>query len=265
MDFTARQTVIIAILVLFLGRYLNKRFQLLRHFNIPEPVSGALPVSLLFSLIYSVWGLEINFSLEQRDALLVIFFTCVGLSSKLSTLKQGGMALVTLLVLAVGYLFLQNLTGISVAQASGLDNTLGVLAGSVSLSGGHGTAIAWAPIFTETYNINNAMEVGVACATFGLVLGGVLGGPIANFLMKKHKLSNEHHQKISVGIQHEKQTKITVNNVYSFVLVLAIAIGIGLNIHALLVELGIQLPLFVSCIFGGILLTNTVPVIWKKN
>lgn len=264
MEFSARQTVIVAIIVLFIGRYLNKRFAFLQHFNIPEPVSGALPISLIFSLIYALWGFEVTFSLEQRDALLVVFFTCVGLSSKLSTLKQGGTALITLLVLAVLYLFLQNLTGVIVSSASGLEPSLGVLAGSVSLSGGHGTAIAWAPIFSQNYNIPNAMEIGVACATFGLVLGGIVGGPIANYLIKKHNLSNNHHQSISVGVQHESHTKITVNDVYSFLLVLTVAIGIGLNLHAVLTELGIQLPLFVPCIFGGILLTNTIPLIWKN-
>lgn len=261
----SRETVILAVLVLFLGKYLTRRIKFLSKYNIPEPVSGGIIASLLFASIYFIFNVTVNFDLSQRDALLVVFFTCIGLSSKFSTLLQGGKPLVILLVVAVTYLFIQNFTGIGVAYITGIGLYEGLVGGSVSLSGGHGTAIAWAPTFIQEYGVSNAMEIGIACATFGLVLGGIAGGPIAHYLINKHNLKSTHkNEPLSVGISNPEEEKIHVDDVYSFVLILCIAIGIGLSLNEFLVSLGITLPLFVSCLFGGILLTNTVPLLWKK-
>ena len=264
MQFDSRETIIIAILVLFLGRFINKKINILSFYNIPEPVTGGIIASLVFSLFYFLSDISFSFSLDQRDSLLVVFFTCIGLSSKFSTLLEGGKTLVILLIIAIIYLFIQNLTGMGVALLTNLDIQTGVLGGSVSLSGGHGTAIAWAPIFVDEYNITNAVEIGIACATFGLVLGGIIGGPIANYLIKKHKLTSSNIEKLSVGIKNEKKEQITVDSAYSVILVLCIAIGLGLELHKLTQFIGLRLPVFVSCLFAGILLTNTIPYIWKK-
>ena len=264
MEFTARQTVIVAVLVLFLGRLLTKRIGVLKEYNIPEPVSGGIIVSLLLTLLYLLFDYSISFSLGQRDALLIIFFTTIGLNSKFSTLLEGGKTLVLLLVLAIIYLFLQNLTGIGVTLVTELPTVVGLLGGSVSLSGGHGTAIAWSPIFKEQYGIENAIEIGIACATFGLVLGGLIGGPIAKYLINKNNLSSSIPDPITVGIADEAKQKIDVDSVLTLLLVLCFAIGLGLYLHELLAYLGVKLPLFVPCLFGGILLTNSIPLLFKK-
>jgi ESS family glutamate:Na+ symporter len=263
MEFDARQTLLIAVLVLFLGRYLNKKVKFLKAYNIPEPVTGGIIASICFSVFYFIFGETIKFALQERDVLLIVFFTCVGLSAKFSTLITGGKALITVLVLAVCYLILQNMTGVAVTLFTGLSTAEGVLGGSVSLSGGHGTAIAWAPFFKEHFGIENAMEIGITCATFGLILGGVCGGPIANYLIKRYQLSPNCKGNLSVGIEDE-QEKITVHSIYSVILILCIAIGIGLQLHQIIDDIGIKLPVFVPCLFGGIILTNTLPVIWKK-
>lgn len=263
MEFDARQTLLIAVLVLFLGRYLNKKIKFLKAYNIPEPVTGGIIASICFSVFYFIFGETIKFALQERDVLLIVFFTCVGLSAKFSTLITGGKALITVLVLAVCYLILQNMTGVAVTLFTGLSTAEGVLGGSVSLSGGHGTAIAWAPFFKEHFGIENAMEIGITCATFGLILGGVCGGPIANYLIKRYRLSPNCKENLSVGIEDE-QEKITVHSIYSVILILCIAIGIGLQLHQIIDDIGIKLPVFVPCLFGGIILTNTLPVIWKK-
>ena len=263
MEFDARQTLLIAVLVLFLGRYLNKKVKFLKAYNIPEPVTGGIIASIFFSVFYIIFGETIKFALQERNVLLIVFFTCVGLSAKFSTLITGGKALITVLVLAVCYLILQNITGVAVTLFTGLSTAEGVLGGSVSLSGGHGTAIAWAPFFKEHFGIENAMEIGITCATFGLILGGVCGGPIANYLIKRYQLSPSCKGNLSVGIEDE-QEKITVHSIYSVILILCIAIGIGLQLHQLIDDIGIKLPVFVPCLFGGILLTNTLPVIWNK-
>lgn len=197
--------------------------------------------------------------------MLIVFFTTIGLSSKLSTLVQGGKPLLILLVLAVAYLFIQNLTGIGMVQLMGFPAEAGLLVGSVSLSGGHGTAIAWAPRFAAEYGLTGAMEVGIACATFGLVLGGLIGGPIAKFLITHYRLSPSHDKDLTVGVPHEHdETQIDYQHMLNAVLVISVSIGIGLGLNELLETWGLKLPDFVTCLFAGILVTNLGPLVLRR-
>ena len=264
MQLEPRTTLIIAILVLFLGRLLNDRVRFFRDYNIPEPVTGGLLASLLVGLLYWVTEIEINFDMGNRDMLLVVFFTTIGLSSRLDVLRQGGRMLILLLVMAVGYLLLQNLAGMALASFVGRPPALGLLAGSVSLSGGHGTAIAWAPTFAEMYNLPFAMEVGLACATFGLIFGGLAGGPIARFLIWKHKLASAEEGDLTIGFRYKEHEIIDVDGILRVLLVVAIAIGLGVEMNDLLEMGGLMLPDFVACLFAGIILTNTVPRVLPK-
>ena len=266
MELSIRQTVILAIIVLFLGKFINKKVNFFREYGIPEPVTGGVLASFIFGVIHYMYQFDIEFALQSRDDLLIMFFTTIGLSSRFSTLVRGGKSLLTLLVIAVAYLFLQNLTGLSIATVAGLEKPIGILGGSVSLSGGHGTAIAWAPIFRSDYGISNAMEIGVACATFGLVLGGLIGGPIATFLVQRHGLKSTSTEHITVGTPYEQpDEKIDVDSMLVSILVIAIAVGIGIHLNKLVAYLGLELPMFVTCLFAGILLTNTVPFIFKNS
>ncbi len=260
-----RDTVVVAILVLFLGKYLTSKVAFLRDYNIPEPVSGGLIASILFGVAYGVFGLEISFALGLRDALLITFFTTIGLSSKFSTLVEGGKPLLILLVVAVAYLFLQNFIGLGWARVMGQPAEVGLIGGSVSLSGGHGTAIAWAPRFVEEYGITNAMELGLACATFGLILGGLIGGPIAKFLITHYQLSPSEDPELTVGVPHERsETPIDYQHMLNSILAISASVGIGLSLNELMEALGLNLPDFVTCLFAGILVTNLGPLVFKR-
>lgn len=260
-----RQTLVLAILVLFLGKSLIARFAFLRSYNIPEPVVGGLLASIAFGVLYSFFDMQYEFALDMRDEMLIIFFTTIGLSSRFSTLMKGGAQLGVLLVLAVLYLGIQSGTGVAVATLAGFDQLIGVIGGSVSLSGGHGTAIAWTPIFRDEHGIKQAAEIGIACATFGLVLGGVLGGPLARFLVNRYKLEPSSDATQTVGIEHEStMLPVDYQHMLRAILVISIAIGFGLGIDASLAEMGVQLPTFVSCLFAGILVTNIVPIVLPK-
>jgi ESS family glutamate:Na+ symporter len=264
MELEPRATLIAAILVLFLGRFLNGKIKVFRDYNIPEPVTGGLLASLTVGLLYWLTGLEISFDMANRDMLLIVFFTTIGLSSRMDVLRQGGRSLVILLVLAVGYLFIQNLVGIGIASFVGKPPALGLLTGSVSLSGGHGTAIAWAHTFTREYGVAYAMEIGLACATFGLIFGGIIGGPIAHFLIWKNKLTPESEGDLTVGFRYREHEVINVDSILRSLLVIAIAIGLGTQLNDLFEAWGLMLPDFVACLFAGIILTNTVPRLLPK-
>lgn len=266
MHIGARDTIVVACLVLFLGKYINRKVPFFREYNIPEPVTGGILFSIFFGILYAVAGIKVSFALELRDALLIIFFITIGLSSRLKTLLKGGKALGILLVLAIGYLFIQNFTGIAVSYLSGIPSVTGVLGGSVSFSGGHGTTIAWVPIFQDDYGIANAMEMGIACATIGLVLGGFIGGPIAKFLVNRYQLEPKKEEPITVGVRHEKGDKIEMsyNNVLQIIYVIFSTAGLGIGINELLVWAGLALPDFVTALFAGIILTNLIPVFSKS-
>ncbi|APB33710.1 sodium/glutamate symporter [Gloeomargarita lithophora Alchichica-D10] len=266
--FTAdtRQTIIVAILVLYLGKYLTYRIRFLQAFNIPDAVSGGILASILFGLIYILFQWQVAFSLNIRDAFLIIFFTTIGLSSRVETLLRGGRPLLILLVTAVMYLFIQNLTGLAMASWLGLPKILGLIAGSISLSGGHGTVIAWAPILQQDYGIANAPELGIASATFGLILGGLVGGPTAKFLILKHGLQTEHGgEDLTIGIRHHQAgVKIDYGTMLNSLLVLGITIGLGLKLNEIIADLGLRLPDFVACLLAGIIFTNTVPWLFQR-
>ena len=156
--------VTLGIIVLFAGKRLNDAFGVLREFSIPEPVTGGLLFSVLIAVVYIASGVEVEFDLGARDVLLVYFFTTIGINASLRDLLKGGKPLVILLAITIAYMFLQNLTGISVASLFDLPTPVGLIGGTVSLIGGHGTAIAWAPRIAEDYGIGNAKA---ACPPIG--------------------------------------------------------------------------------------------------
>lgn len=181
-------------------------------------------------------------------------------------LLKGGKPLLVLLGIAVTYLFLQNIVGITIAKIIGIDLPIGILAGSISLSGGHGTAIAWASILQENYGVNNALEIGIASATFGLILGGLVGGPIARFLIKSNKLKTDNtEQDLTISIRdNQEAVQINYNTMLNSVFVIGLTIGLGLQINLVTDALGLKLPLFVACLFAGIVLTNTFPYLFRR-
>ena len=257
-------TVMIAILVLFLGRELDKRIKFLPRYNIPEPVSSGLIVSMLIGLYYMITGHTISFDLFFRDVLLVVFFTTIGLSSSFAELLKGGKPLIILLILSIILIFIQNAVGISLANVMGIDRNIGLLGGSISLTGGLGTSIAWGKILSTEHGTANAMEIGIACATIGLVMGGVVGGPVAGYLIKKNNLepAGDHHQHVDVSFGEEKP--ISEGSFIYTVLIIGVAVALGTYMNQLLQVINFRLPAYVTALFSGIILTNTIPLIFKK-
>lgn len=253
-------TVTLGIIVLFVGKRLNYAVAFLREFSIPEPVTGGLLFSVLFGIVYAVSGVAVEFELAARDVLLVYFFTTIGINSSLKDLLAGGKPLVVLLVITIAYMVVQNLTGISVAALFDLPSAVGLLGGTVSLIGGHGTAIAWAPRIAEDYGVSNAMEIGIAVATFGLILASLMGGPIAKLLITRHKLAPDKVETLDVGAS-EEQREAGIGSLDFLDAILAIHISgiLGILLNAGLEELGVKLPLFVTALFAGILITNLIP------
>jgi ESS family glutamate:Na+ symporter len=251
----------IGIIVLFIGKRINDSVGFLREFSIPEPVTGGLLFSLFTAMVYAFGDIAINFKLEARDFLLVYFFTTIGINASLKDLVAGGKPLIILLVITIVYMVMQNLLGISVAHLFDLPAAVGLLGGTVSLIGGHGTAIAWAPKISEQYGVANAMEIGLACATFGLILASLMGGPIAKFLIGRYRLTPENKEPLDVGVSQQNNEKPTITSLefLDSILALHVCIIFGIILNEIVKTLGLDLPLFVTCLFAGILITNTIP------
>jgi ESS family glutamate:Na+ symporter len=252
--------VTLGIIVLFVGKRINDLVSFLREFSIPEPVTGGLLFSILFGFVYGLLDVAVEFDLAARDFLLVYFFTTIGLNASLKDLLAGGKPLVILLVITIAYMFVQNLTGISVATLFDLPGVVGMLGGTVSLIGGHGTTIAWSPRIAQEFGIVNAMEIGIACATTGLILASLMGGPIAKFLISRHDLKPEKIEPQDVGISDEEPKKgVGYLDFLNAILAIHLAVIVGAILNEAIEEAGLQLPLFVTCLFAGIVLTNLMP------
>jgi len=256
-------TFTIAILVFFAGVGLNRLIGPLHRWNIPEPVTGGLLAAVVTLLAYAIFGVEISFSLDARDMLLLYFFTGIGLNAKLGDLLSGGRPLLVLLALTLVYLVIQNLIAAGSATALGLPKGITAFVGSASLIGGHGTTIAWAPIIAQRFGLSNALEVGIATATLGLVIASLVGGPIAGFLIKRHNLSGPSTPDPVVGLPDEPNDTsvddLSHVEILRTLLVLNIVILIGYALDQVVAETGIKLPLFVVCLLVGIVVTNTAP------
>jgi len=178
------ETLAIAALVLVVGRGLIERIAFLQQYAIPEPVVGGLVAALVVALLHAI-GARITFDLSARPGLMLAFFATIGLGADARMLARGGGALLLFTACVVGMLFMENLIGVGAAKAMGVDPVIGLIAGSVTMAGGHGTGAAWGQLFTEVFGLTEAPAVGLASATFGLVLGGVVGGPVAMRLIRR--------------------------------------------------------------------------------
>lgn len=256
----------IGIMVFLVGWRINKHVPLLQRYSIPEPVTGGLLASLVLALLHYGFAIDIEFNLTIRDWLLLYFFTTIGLNANFKNLVKGGPALFLLLGLTVGFLFVQNLTGTFIAQLMGQHKVTGLLGGTLALVGGHGTVIAWAPELEKIDGMHQALEIGTACATFGLVLSSVLGGPLANFLIKRRKLEPKAYEQPDIGTTQDeaKDGSLDYVKVLRALMVIQSCIVLGWMLDIFFKSRGITLPLFVSCLLVSIVVTNTVPYVLRK-
>lgn len=251
----------IAVVLLLAGKAITLRSQMLRRYSIPEPVVGGVLCAGFVAVIYFALGRQIGFQLEVRDFLLLVFFAGIGLKSDVGTLVRGGRPLFILLIAATVFIVVQNLAGMSVASAFGLDPLAGLMVGSVSLTGGVGTTVAWAPIFVEDLGIANAMELGIASNTVGLIAACLVGGPMAAFLLRRHRIESTGSTNLDLGAVHTAPPTFDYFGLLWAILVLNITIMLGMGIDALIAHTGLMLPAFVSCLIAGIILGNLGPVL----
>ncbi|MDR0207733.1 MAG: sodium/glutamate symporter [Pseudomonas putida] len=251
-------TLVAASLVLLLGRGLVARITFLRTYNIPEPVAGGLLVAMVLLGLRS-FDIQVQFDTSLQTPLMLAFFATIGLSADFASLKTGGRVVGIFLLVVTGLLVVQNAMGIGLATALGLDPLMGLLAGSITLSGGHGTGAAWGATFSEKFGLASASELALASATFGLVLGGLIGGPVARLLIGRVQTPGVEQEtpRLPRGFeQPNKERLITPFSLIETIALIAVSLLAGSLLNKFLHGTAFELPTFVCVLFVGVLLRN---------
>ena len=250
------QTLALSVVVLMLGQFLKQKINFLEKFCIPSPVVGGLIFSVLTCILYSTGVVEFTFDDTLREVCMVFFFTSVGFQANLKVLKSGGKALAIFLGLVIALIFMQNLLAVGVSHLIGLDSLVGLCTGSIPMVGGHGTAGAFGPVL-EDFNVQGATTIFTAAATFGLVAGSLIGGPIGKRLIeKKHLLDTIVTEDDSLLIEEEKKHERHSNMYAAAVFQLILAVGLGTIISELLTKTGLTFPIYIGAMIVAAIVRN---------
>ncbi len=267
--FSTYETLALASLVLLLGYFLVKRISILKTFNIPEPVVGGFIVAISLLIWNKVDGTSFNFDKNLQTTMMLVFFTSIGLSANFSRLIKGGKPLIVFLFVAGLLIICQNVIGVVGSLALGIHPAYGLLAGSVTLTGGHGTGAAWADTFVHQFNLQGATEIAMACATFWfslLVASSV--AQFARFLLNRQKQGenpeNDEVDDIQEAFEHPTyKRKITSRSLIETIAMMSICLLIGQYLDAQTKGTAFQLPTFVWCLFTGVIIRNILTNIFR--
>jgi ESS family glutamate:Na+ symporter len=269
------QTAGIGSLALLVGMFLTKKVDFLRRFCVPSPVSGGIIFSLLSLMLFGWFHIEMSFDGALKDVFMLAFFTCVGFQSDLKVLKQGGKLLLIMLALLVVIIALQNLLPLGIARLLGIDPLVGLAAGSASMTGGHGTAAGFAGIFEEM-GLQGAATIGMAAATFGLVAGSLIGGPLAERLVRTKLTREEVFSQEEEGAKSDdtlsanRSSQVPANTqglqqyakaIYSILLVM----GGGTLISWLLAKTGVTFPTYFGSLILAAIARNVIGFVKYKE
>ncbi len=250
------QTLAVSVVVLMLGQFLRQKIYFLEKFCIPAPVVGGLIFAILTCVCYSAGIAEFTFDDTLREVCMVFFFTSVGFQANLKVLKSGGKSLVVFLGLVIILIISQNFLAVGVSKLLGLEPLVGLCTGSIPMVGGHGTAGAFGPVL-EDFNIQGATTICTAAATFGLIAGSLVGGPIGKKLIeKKDLLDTVVPEDDSLLVEDEKKHERHTNMYAAAVFQLILAVGIGTIISDLLTKTGMTFPIYIGAMIAAALIRN---------
>ncbi|MFA0086882.1 sodium/glutamate symporter [Vibrio sp. 10N.286.49.C2] len=264
------ESFLIAISVLFLGHLINSKLPALKKYNIPEPIVGGLIVAFIITIMHFN-GINLEFSLPLQKTFMLMFFSTVGLAANYTQLLKGGAKVFLFLAVASAYIIVQNAVGVGMASALGLEPIMGLIAGSITLSGGHGTGAAWAQTFTDTFGIENTLEIAMASATFGLIIGGIIGSPVAQRLIDKNNFESEYgrgndtHERFPELVTYNEYEKdrVTAKKVIEMLFILLLCVTGAKYLHEWVNSFEVSwlmIPDFVYALFIGVFITNVCEV-----
>ncbi len=252
-------TLALAAAALIVGHLLTRRIAFLARYSIPDAVVGGMLFALVVTLLRGAGGVQVEFDPTLLTPLNVMFFTTVGLSADARALAKGGRLLLVFFVVVAGALLLQNVIGVAMAKAFDLHPAIGLMAGSITLSGGHGTAAAWGTKFLEERNLQGIVELGIAAATYGLVFGGLLGGPFAEWLMRRHAIRGTGETKLAAdgaGAGNATPAPLALITLVATLLLIFVSMAIGFALYRAIGQGAFTLPSFIWALLVGVVLRN---------
>ena len=253
-------TLAVAVIVLLIGAWLRKKIKLLDKFCIPAPVVGGLLYALVMTVFHVFGVFDVEYDDTLKDVCMVAFFTTVGFQVDFKALKKGGKSLILLTVLVLVLIIAQNGLSLGVSAIIGVDGLLGLCTGSIPMVGGHGTAGAFGPIL-EDFGMKSATTICTAAATFGLVTGSLIGGPLGNNLIKRHKLYDP-NKKADEKVAETQVTTTETEETFSAtrfakaIYQIAIAMGLGTIISWALSKAGLTLPMYIGGMIIAVIMRN---------
>ena len=268
------QTAGVGVLALVLGMFFTRTIPFLKRFCIPAPVSGGLLISLLTLLSYSLLGVEFSFNGTIKDICMMLFFTSVGFQSNMRALKSGGRSLVTMIILVGVLIIIQNLLSVGIAKGMKLDPLIGMAAGSIPMCGGHGTSGGFSPVLEEM-GLVGASSITMACATFGLVAGSMIGGPLAESLIRRGRLAEESKSNdVLAGLEateaspsskeeRSQSDERSFRDYTKAVYLLVLAMAVGMCLSKLLALTGITFPTYFGALIAACVIRNVTEIFSK--
>ena len=259
-EFDMVHTIALAVVMLILGEFLVRKIIFLSKYCIPAPVVGGLIFSIIALILRQTASINFEMDTTLQNLTMTMFFTTVGFSASFGLLKKGGVKVFLFLSAAVGLVIIQNIVGVSLAKLFNLDPLLGLATGSISMTGGHGTAGAFGP-FIEDSGVAGATSIAIAAATFGLVAGSMIGGPTGKRLIEKHglvkKVSIKKSTSVAADSREDIKTKLLVpRKFYSATFQILIAMGLGTIVSSMLQKTGAIFPAYIGAMLIGAVVRN---------
>lgn len=252
--FNMYQTLFLAVISVSIGGILRKKIGFLIRFCVPAPVIGGLLFAIITCILHVSHFAEVTFDDTLREVCMVIFFTSVGFQANIRVLRQGGRSMVLFLILVIALIALQNVMAISLSSLLGIDRLLGLCTGSIPMVGGHGTAGAFGPVL-EDFGVRGATTICTSAATFGLIAGSLMGGPLGNHLIRKYNL----HTTDEVDEMADKANNSAMDAIIKYppaVYLLISAAGVDTLISSLLSKTGMVFPIYIGAMLAAAVIRN---------
>ena len=263
---SAVPSLLAACLVLVVGGALTQRVALLAKYSIPAPIIGGVLFAVATLIAQRLGGLSVSLDTPAKTPLLLVFFASIGLTADLALLRQGGARLLRLLIALFPFLVVQDALGVVLARLLGLHPVMGLVAGSITLVGGHATGAAYAERFAEDYDIMGVMGLTMTSATLGLVIGGILGGPVAERLLRRnpHAVATRSPSLGGGVVGGPISTPVTAATLVTALAAALVAVIVGEAASDALSGAPFTVPTFLLCLLAALILRNCATVIGAR-
>ncbi|WP_291581353.1 sodium/glutamate symporter [Clostridium sp. UBA6640] len=248
------QTLALAIVVYYIGGWIKTKVTILEKFCIPSPVVGGLIFAILNLILTESNIMTITLDSTLKNPFMLAFFTTIGLGASFKLIKQGGIQVGLFFIAALSLVIFQDILGVLISKAIGVSPLLGLIAGSITMTGGHGTGATWGKLFESEYGLAGATTTAMAAATFGLICGSLIGGPIAKNLINKYKLKNNAYDFVAADTVLEE--KVNYEGLFNTTSIIFISMGLGTILEMIFTKIGITLPAYIDAMIIAAIILN---------